>query len=174
MKTAKITLTLFVAASLQFACSSGSKQGHAHEEHSHDMHEADEKSMESNGVTSAYLDLKNALVATDASQAIEKAKALEMAFHAADFHSEAEIAKAIHSTDDVEVQRKAFKALSERMYELASSNKLEFNTLYKQYCPMAFDDTGAFWLSDSKEIRNPYFGDKMLKCGRVEETLAKK
>lgn len=174
MKTAKIILALFVAASLQFACSSESKQGHAHEEHSHDMHEEDEKSMESNGVTSAYLDLKNALVATDASQAIEKAKALEMAFHGADFHSEAEIAKAIHSTDDVEVQRKAFKALSERMYELASSNKLEFNTLYKQYCPMAFDDTGAYWLSDSKEIRNPYFGDKMLKCGRVEETLAKK
>jgi len=44
--------------------------------------------------------------------------------------------------------------------------------VYKQYCPMAFDGKGAFWLSSSEEIRNPYYGDKMLKCGRVEETIS--
>jgi len=71
----------------------------------------------------------------------------------------------------VEEQRKAFKAISEKIYELASSDKLEFNTLYKQYCPMAFDNTGAFWLSDSKEILNPYFGEKMLKCASVKENI---
>jgi hypothetical protein len=36
---------------------------------------------------------------------------------------------------------------------------------------MAFNNTGGFWLSDSKTIRNPYFGDKMLTCGQVRETL---
>jgi hypothetical protein len=44
---------------------------------------------------------------------------------------------------------------------------LAAGTIYKQYCPMAFSNTGAYWLSESKEIRNPYFGDKMLKCGRI-------
>jgi Cu(I)/Ag(I) efflux system membrane fusion protein len=36
---------------------------------------------------------------------------------------------------------------------------------------MAFNDKGAYWLSDKEAIRNPYFGDKMLTCGSVEETL---
>jgi Cu(I)/Ag(I) efflux system membrane fusion protein len=35
---------------------------------------------------------------------------------------------------------------------------------------MAFD-TGAYWISDSKEIRNPYFGDAMLTCGEVKKEL---
>ena len=44
-------------------------------------------------------------------------------------------------------------------------------TLYHDLCPMAFDDQGAYWLSESKEIRNPYFGDKMLKCGSTKVIL---
>jgi hypothetical protein len=36
---------------------------------------------------------------------------------------------------------------------------------------MAFDDQGADWLSAEEQIRNPYFGDKMLKCGLVEQDL---
>jgi hypothetical protein len=43
--------------------------------------------------------------------------------------------------------------------------------VYKAYCPMANNNQGATWLSDSKEIRNPYFGDKMLKCGSLKEEL---
>ena len=43
--------------------------------------------------------------------------------------------------------------------------------MYKQFCPMAFNDQGGYWLSNSKEVRNPYFGDKMLKCGMVKVTL---
>jgi Cu(I)/Ag(I) efflux system membrane fusion protein len=38
---------------------------------------------------------------------------------------------------------------------------------------MAFDFDGAEWLSDSDQIRNPYFGDKMLTCGSVEDTITK-
>ncbi|NJN26228.1 MAG: DUF3347 domain-containing protein [Cyclobacteriaceae bacterium] len=38
---------------------------------------------------------------------------------------------------------------------------------------MAFNDEGAFWLSKEEEIYNPYFGDKMLKCGRMEEKIIK-
>jgi Cu(I)/Ag(I) efflux system membrane fusion protein len=36
---------------------------------------------------------------------------------------------------------------------------------------MAFNNEGAYWLSDSEQIRNPYFGDKMLTCGVVKEKL---
>lgn len=36
---------------------------------------------------------------------------------------------------------------------------------------MAFDDEGAYWFSDSKEIRNPYFGDVILKCGETKEKI---
>jgi Cu(I)/Ag(I) efflux system membrane fusion protein len=36
---------------------------------------------------------------------------------------------------------------------------------------MAFDNKGAYWLSDQAKIRNPYFGDKMLECGEVKDTL---
>ena len=43
--------------------------------------------------------------------------------------------------------------------------------IYVQHCPMADDNAGADWLSLDKEIRNPYFGDKMLKCGSVAETI---
>jgi hypothetical protein len=43
--------------------------------------------------------------------------------------------------------------------------------IYKQFCPMAFEGKGDYWYSTSSEIRNPYFGDKMLKCGRVEKVI---
>ena len=44
-------------------------------------------------------------------------------------------------------------------------------TVYLQHCPMADDNNGASWLSKEKEIRNPYFGARMLKCGSVEEVI---
>jgi hypothetical protein len=44
-------------------------------------------------------------------------------------------------------------------------------TAYYEFCPMAFNNSGAYWLSDNAVIRNPYFGDKMLTCGSVEEEL---
>ena len=43
--------------------------------------------------------------------------------------------------------------------------------LFVQYCPMAFDDKGADWISDIQDIQNPYFGDKMMRCGFVTDTL---
>ena len=39
------------------------------------------------------------------------------------------------------------------------------------FCPMAFDGKGAYWITESREIRNPYFGEKMLNCGEVKEKL---
>ncbi|MCH7408292.1 efflux RND transporter periplasmic adaptor subunit [Belliella sp. DSM 111904] len=76
----------------------------------------------------------------------------------------------ITQTSDVEEQRKHFETLSDNLIEAVEYFGVVGKTTYRQYCPMAFKDQGAYWLSSEKEIRNPYFGDTMLTCGEVKET----
>jgi Cu(I)/Ag(I) efflux system membrane fusion protein len=76
------------------------------------------------------------------------------------------------TVNDIEGQRKAFSVLSKELYKAVKSFGLKNKTIYYQFCPMAFNDTGAYWLSNTKEIRNPYFGDRMLTCGDTRETLS--
>ena len=45
--------------------------------------------------------------------------------------------------------------------------------LYEAYCPMAFNDAGAAWIQADKAVLNPYFGDRMLRCGVVRGELGK-
>ena len=45
------------------------------------------------------------------------------------------------------------------------------DTLFVEFCPMADNDRGANWLSKNKEIKNPYFGTSMLKCGEVKDEI---
>ncbi len=118
-----------------------------------------------------YLAVKNALVETNAKQTAEAANVLKETIKDFDADKKAETALAIiASSGDVEEQRKEFVALTAAM-EPILNGALASGTVYKQYCPMAFNNTGASWFSNSKEIRNPYFGDKMLKCGRIEAEL---
>lgn len=77
-------------------------------------------------------------------------------------------------SDDMEVQRKAFKAFSATLIESLKTLGSGTEKLYVQFCPMADHDTGAYWLSSEKEIRNPYFGDMMLNCGEITDTLSPK
>jgi hypothetical protein len=74
------------------------------------------------------------------------------------------------SASDLKHQRDRFSGLSEDMYVLVKAFG-GGKTLYHEYCPMAKDDKGAMWLSESKAIRNPYFGDQMMECGSVEEEI---
>ena len=76
----------------------------------------------------------------------------------------------IQSEIDIEKQRTSFIDLSNAMIILANRFGVE-QTIYVQHCPMANDNQGADWLSFEKGIRNPYFGDKMLQCGSVEQTI---
>ena len=57
------------------------------------------------------------------------------------------------------------------MIELVKNSGLSTGEIYVDYCPMAMNDKGAYWLSNRKDIRNPYFGDKLMTCGEVKETL---
>jgi Cu(I)/Ag(I) efflux system membrane fusion protein len=77
----------------------------------------------------------------------------------------------IQSAKGVETQRAAFEKISESMLMLLEAFRSNDIPVYKQYCPMAFDNKGAYWLSDEKTIRNPYFGDKMLHCGSVKASF---
>jgi hypothetical protein len=79
------------------------------------------------------------------------------------------LAGTIVSTE-LEAQRAAFEKLTAPM-EALLAGELESGELYKEYCPMAFNNKGASWLSQEKEIKNPYFGGRMLSCGKVTETL---
>ena len=76
----------------------------------------------------------------------------------------------IAATGDIEKQREHFAAFSNEAYELAKSFGAG-TTVYHEHCPMALNDKGAMWLSESKEVKNPYYGDKMLECGTVEEVI---
>lgn len=71
----------------------------------------------------------------------------------------------------LEAKRVSFQMLSDMMYDLVGSTGLKGKTIYRQYCPMAFNDRGAFWLSKSTQLQNPYFGNEMLGCVEVTDSL---
>ncbi|MFV8281155.1 hypothetical protein ACNKXS_06400, partial [Christiangramia marina] len=82
----------------------------------------------------------------------------------------ATIAEAIATSDDVNIQREKFSELTAVM-DSVLKNAISGGKIFKHYCPMAFEGKGDYWYSSSEQIRNPYYGDIMLKCGRVEETI---
>ena len=81
-------------------------------------------------------------------------------------------AESIQTAKSIDMQRKRFKPFSAAMINAVKAFGLDEGTSYLQYCPMADDDRGAYWLSAEEQIRNPYYGDMMLKCGETRETLS--
>jgi len=73
--------------------------------------------------------------------------------------------------ESIEGQRQYFAAFNQDLYQSIKAFGINGKEAYYQYCPMANGSKGAHWLSDSKEIRNPYLGDKMLTCGAIKETI---
>lgn len=71
----------------------------------------------------------------------------------------------------IEKIRTSFFKLSGVMIAAANSYGAGKDEIYVQFCPMADDNQGAYWLSTSTQIRNPYFGSSMLKCGEVQDTI---
>ncbi|MDP3352444.1 MAG: DUF3347 domain-containing protein [Flavobacteriaceae bacterium] len=169
------------------------KEGHSNEmnmENEHDMNGSStdmatvRKSDLTNQIVGSYLQLKNALVLDDEKNAAEAGKGLHKAFESFDMtqlndaqHKEymeiAENAKehANHiAKSDLAHQREHFKMLSVDVYDLikiAGTTK----TIYQVYCPMYQNNKGGIWLSEVNEVKNPYFGNKMLKCGTIQEQI---
>ena len=137
-------------------------------------------------LTNYYLEIKNALVAgkaTEAQAAATKMVAPLEQFNAASLPADQQefykqqaqslkdAAMAIKNSSDIEAQRKQLGQLTDSVYALNKAFDANEKELYRQYCPMANNNKGGYWLSAEKQVLNPYFGDKMLKCGRVAETL---
>jgi len=123
----------------------------------------------------AYYDIKNALIAGNGETAAAKAEIFLKTANSIDYKviSEGNInilvkdAGAISITKYLKKQREIFANLSNNMAEVAKVTKLSDQPIYKQYCPMK----KANWLSNEKAIKNPYYGNSMLTCGNVEETI---
>jgi len=139
-----------------------------------------------NVVFENYILLKNAFVESNPDKAIKNSQQLAGALKKADMNLLSgdaqtkwieifrEINKdlsAISASDQLEDQLVAFSGLSDQLYKAIKIFGLINKTAYYQYCPMAFDNKGAYWLSEINEIRNPYFGNQMLTCGETLETL---
>ncbi len=80
----------------------------------------------------------------------------------------------IKAAKDITELRKHFELLSTEVILLTENYGVNQELVYKDYCPMAFNNKGAYWLSETKEITNPYFGASMLACGEVKQTYSKK
>ena len=138
---------------------------------------------ESKQVVADYMTLKDALVETDEKAAANAGKKLEStlkSFNVDSYSSDQqkELKEIIESStehaehigkSDIEHQREHFEMLTKDMIDMVAITGTE-NTLYQQFCPMYADDGGA-WLSMEKNIRNPYFGSKMMKCGEVQKEI---
>lgn len=189
-KLNRIASLLFVTV-FAAACSDNNKQvdhgQHAHAEHTNapQASHADATSAGSvatssitvkdpnlDAVYQQYQQLTKALVSSDANTAKTAALAIETgARKIKNGESIAKAAAGISGTEDLKAQRLAFSSLNEDFIKLLKDTGLENGNLYVAHCPMALNDQGASWVSTSKEIRNPYFGDSMLTCGSVTETL---
>ncbi len=207
MKTRSMVFALLFAATsfaLLSNCSGNKKEesSESHDAHKHDepasdsaaVAEASEPQFQVDnkfqeqlaGVFTAYIEMKDAFVASDASKVKSEASEAKDALTKVDMKLLTGAAhndwmnyltpletslKEIEGSSDIEAQRKSFSALSDNLYKSVKAFGLGGKQAFYEYCPMAFNNEGAYWLSEQEKIRNPYFGDKMLTCGEVKEKL---
>lgn len=132
------------------------------------------------------MQLKDAWVATDAGEAskatdgfLENLTKVDMSLVEGDAHEFwmqqlgglKTHGEKLKSAKDVDAQRQQFDFLSELLIGTLQAFGTSGNEYFVQYCPMAIGDKGASWLSAEEEILNPYFGDKMLRCGLVKSMI---
>ncbi len=138
-----------------------------------------------NKVLSAYIQLKDALVKSDGTSSSNASKTLLIAIQEVnmselntDTHAQwmkvvndlKEDAEHISETKEIKHQRDHFMSLSKNLYAVIKVSKSEM-PIYYQFCPMANKGKGANWLSLENKIKNPYYGNQMLTCGKVVETI---
>lgn len=140
-------------------------------------------------IISAYLDLKNALTNDNGKEAADAANGIKASLGKMNTGSFTPDQKKTYEDvkDDLEEhaehiasngnnishQREHFDMMSQDMIDLVKSTG-STQTLYKDFCPMYNNNKGASWLSETKEIKNPYLGKKMPTCGEVKEEITRK
>lgn len=133
-------------------------------------------------VIEAYLGLKDSFVKSDPKSVKENAETMLQKLksvntkdlrkmEAGHVSKIKDMLMAILENENIENQRDHFIILSENMVALTHNIDKLNETLYVAKCPMANQNRGAVWLSLNTEIHNPYYGDAMLSCGSVIDTL---
>ncbi len=194
------SLSVLVAFLSLANCSPGNKKEEASESQK-DRKETSEKAPETSvaqfevdenfqqqlgDVFDAYVSLKDAFISSDPQKVKSEADATSLSVSKVDMklltgaaHNDwmtfvapmESSLKEIAGSSDIEVQRKEFSVLSDNLYKSIKAFGLGGKQAFYDYCPMAFENEGAYWLSDNDKIQNPYFGDQMLNCGEVREKL---
>ena len=191
MRTMKnvLKVAMPLALALMVAACGNKEEGKA-ENHDHDAMEHNESMMDNkeamsttagpvvlkddklNAVYQHYIHLTDALTRADVAEAKIAANAIEAgAKEVSGGSTLMSAASKISSASSVEVQREAYKTMSNDMMKMIKKAGLSEGKVYVQYCPMAFDNKGASWLSATEEIRNPYMGEKMMSCGENRESI---
>jgi len=171
MKTYLITLlALFLSTANMYAQDK--------KEHSHDDHLSI--------LISEYMDFKNALVADDFEKAQKhisnfakevksndemnehKDHQKKHETHHAKMLAAVETATAAKNIDEL---RNSLEGVTLELVKAVENQGYDKSALYVQFCPMANNGKGANWLSKSEEIANPYFGQKMHKCGSTVKPI---
>ena len=149
---------------------------------SNNMMDSNMQNPDAKQVLADYMVLKDALVATDESAAAKAGKKLESTlkgFNVSSYTSDQqkELKDIIEDATEhaehigkskIDHQREHFKTLSKDITDMVAITGTA-NTLYEQFCPMY--DGGSAWLSMTKDVKNPYYGSKMLNCGRVQKEI---
>ncbi|QNM85865.1 efflux RND transporter periplasmic adaptor subunit [Polaribacter pectinis] len=137
-------------------------------------------------VFNSYIKLKDELVNEDANNAMLTSKIILENISKVDMKQlkdknahnhwmtiEKEIkasANSISKSSDIKVQRDHFKHLSSHLIntiKLFGINK----KVFVEFCPMANNNKGAYWLSNEEKVINPYYGQAMISCGEVKQIL---
>ena len=182
-----------IATLVLFAACSGNKDQQATEEVKKDEPLAQSKNSVTFNTTfsnflNAYFHLKDALVLTNDTMAIASAQLLKTSADSLKMDelkadksivemangyvgSIAAEATALQGETNIEGKRKSFQVISDNIYDLVRTVRFDKQVLYHQFCPMAFNDQGAYWLSPNSDVKNPYFGKKMLTCGEVKDSI---
>jgi hypothetical protein len=145
-----------------------------------------ESSFSIDAILSNYLKLKNALVNDDSNAAAKAGKILLVTLNDTNANSlDAKLKKEYVDVADnakqhtkligdnagkIDDQRKHFALLSKNINDLIKT----FGTtqkLYQDYCPMYDEGKSGYWISETKEIKNPYYGSQMLTCGTIKKTF---
>jgi len=140
----------------------------------------------SDEIVASYLKLKNALVTDDSREAARAAKNLNNLIQDLGSSSLTAEQKTVYDKvkaeadehsrhisdngDNIKHQRSHFEMLTFDVLDLVRVIKPR-QALYLDHCPMYNDKKGAVWLSETKEIKNPYYGKEMLTCGTVQEEI---
>ncbi len=147
---------------------------------------SDKEKVQFEQVLSSYLKFKEALVNDDFSSANKLAVQLnkqikeikrdqfdnETAKIWESFKKElVKATNAITAAKDIQEIRNNFDELSETIIGMVNTFQLAKKEIYVLHCPMANNNKGAFWLSESSEVKNPYYGSAMLTCGEVRDTI---